>query len=141
MSFFHRLLLRLFGITQEEKPHTYNLNSDLQLRIADLAQQEQLSPEEFTEQLLSQALTQRETASEIWQRWLSLSRREQQVAALASLGYSNADIAIYLAVSIDTVKSHIRNIFNKFSVSSRKELGMLLAGWNFDNLLPPRYGG
>jgi len=141
MSFFHRLLLRLFGIAQEEKPHTYNLNSDLQLRIADLAQQEQLSPEEFTELLLSQALAQRETASEIWQRWLSLSQREQQVAALASMGYSNADIASYLAVSIDTVKSHIRHIFNKFDISSRKELGMLLAAWNFDNLLPPRSGG
>ena len=141
MSFFHRLLLRLFGISQEPKPHTYNLNADLQIRIADLAQQQQRSPEEITEQLLNQALNQQYAADETWLRWQSLSRREQQVAALASLGNTNAEIATYLNLAIDTVRSHIRSILVKFGVSSRKELGILLSGWNFDELLPPRSGG
>ena len=124
MSFYERLLY-LLGLAQAPTPHTYYLNSDLQLRIADLAQQEQRSPEEITEQLLSQALKQRASTDALWQRWQSLSPREQQVAALACLGYANAEIASQLGVSIETVKTHVRNSLLKFGVSSRKELGML----------------
>ncbi len=140
MSFLHRLLY-LLGIVQDPTPHTYNLNSDLHSRIADLAKQEQRTPEEVTEQLLSQALNQRYAATETWQRWLTLSRREQQVAALASFGYTNAEIATHLGVSIDTVRSHIRNVLVKFGVTSRKQLEILLSGWNFDELLPQSLGG
>jgi len=140
MSFLYRLLY-LLGIVQDPTPHTYNLNSDLHLRIADLAQQEQLTPEEITEQLLSQALHQRYAVSETWQRWLTLSRREQQVAALASFGYTNAEIATYLGISIDTIRSHIRNVLVKFGVTSRKQLEILLSGWNFNDLIPPSSGG
>jgi DNA-binding CsgD family transcriptional regulator len=140
MSFLQRLLY-LLGIAQDPTPHTYNLNSDLHIRIADLAQQEQLSPEEITEQLLNQALNQRYAAAETWQRWLTLTRREQQVAALASLRYTNAEIATHLGVSIDTIRSHIRNILVKFGVTSRKQLEMLLSGWNFGEIIPPNLGG
>jgi len=136
MSFLHRLLY-LFGILQDPTPQPYNLDTDLHLRIANLAQQEQRTPQEITRQLLNQALLQQEAADELWQRWQSLSPREQQVAALASLGYSNAEIARFLAVSIDTVKTHVSSILVKFGIRSRKELAMLLANWNFDNFLPP----
>ena len=139
MSFLDRLL-HLFGLKQEESPHTYNLNSDLQVHIAELAQQEQRSPEEITEQLVSQALHQRQFESDLWQRWNSLSPREQQVAALACQGYANGEIANQIGVSINTVKSHITNILSKFSVSNRRELALLLSAWDFSGWVPPRYG-
>ena len=139
MSFLDRLL-HLFGLQQESTPHMYNLNSDLQIRIADLAQQQQRSPEEITEQLLNQALNQRQSESDLWQRWNSLSPREQQVAALACLGHANGEIAELIGVSINTVKSHITNILAKFSVSNRRELAILLSKWDFSGWAPPRYG-
>lgn len=140
MSFLHRLLY-LFGYRQNSQPHTYNLNSNLHILIADLAQQEQRSPDEVAEQLLGQALHQRQLAGELWQCWQSLTPREQHVAALACLGYANIEIANELGVSIDTVKTHIRNILPKFAVGNRKELSLLLSSWDFKDYLPPRSGG
>lgn len=51
-----------------------------------------------------------------------LSRREIEVARLASKGYTNAQIAECLYISIETVKSHMNSIFEKLGISSRKEL-------------------
>ncbi|MEI7847018.1 MAG: LuxR C-terminal-related transcriptional regulator [Chloroflexota bacterium] len=130
MSFFQRLLY-LLGFLQAPTPHTYNLKSDIQLRIADLAQQEQRSPEELTEQLLSQALSQHDSANDLWQRWNSLSPREQQVAALTCLDYTNPQIAAILGLSVETIRTHSRNTQIKFNVNSKPALRVLLADWDF----------
>jgi hypothetical protein len=66
MSFWHRLLY-LFDLRPDPEPQTYNLNSDLHLIIADLAQREQRSTEEIAKQLLGQALRERQAAMELWQ--------------------------------------------------------------------------
>ena len=56
-----------------------------------------------------------------------LSRREIEVARLASKGYTNAQIAECLYISTETVKSHMNSIFEKLGLSSRKDLlGTLL---------------
>jgi DNA-binding CsgD family transcriptional regulator len=52
-----------------------------------------------------------------------LSRREKEVARLAAKGYTNAQIAEKLFISTETVKSHMNAIFEKFKITSRKELG------------------
>lgn len=51
-----------------------------------------------------------------------LSRREIEVARLASKGYTNAQIAECLYISTETVKSHMNSIFEKLKITSRKEL-------------------
>lgn len=51
-----------------------------------------------------------------------LSRREIEVARLASKGYTNSQIAECLYISTETVKSHMNSIFEKLEISSRKEL-------------------
>lgn len=50
-----------------------------------------------------------------------LSVREEQILALLSQGYSNKLIADKLDLSIDTVCSHLKHVFNKLHVSSRTE--------------------
>jgi LuxR family maltose regulon positive regulatory protein len=50
-----------------------------------------------------------------------LSHQEQQVLRLLVNDASNADIASSLVISPNTVKTHIRNLYRKLSVSSRKE--------------------
>ncbi|HKL86526.1 MAG TPA: helix-turn-helix transcriptional regulator [Treponemataceae bacterium] len=54
----------------------------------------------------------------------SLSRREIEVARLASKGLTNAQIADLLYISVATVKRHLSTIFQKLEVNSRRELAL-----------------
>jgi len=51
-----------------------------------------------------------------------LTPREIEITILIIKGYTNKDIASKLFVSPNTVKTHLRNIYNKFGVSKKKEL-------------------
>jgi DNA-binding CsgD family transcriptional regulator len=51
-----------------------------------------------------------------------LTEREQEVLQLILSGKSNRNIAESLVISESTVKTHARNIFSKYAVSSRAEL-------------------
>lgn len=51
----------------------------------------------------------------------SLSKRESEVLNLLTKGYSYKKIATELFVSIDTVGSHIKNIYSKLQVNSAPE--------------------
>lgn len=50
-----------------------------------------------------------------------LSRREQEVLEELARGYRYQEIADKLYVSIDTIRTHIRNIYEKLQVNSRVE--------------------
>jgi HD-GYP domain-containing protein (c-di-GMP phosphodiesterase class II) len=53
------------------------------------------------------------------ERPAGLSQREVEVLRLLARGYSNRDIATQLFVAPDTVKHHIRHIYDKTTVSTR----------------------
>lgn len=50
-----------------------------------------------------------------------LSRREQEILSLLSKGFRYKEIAAKLFLSIDTVRTHVRNIYEKLHVNSRSE--------------------
>jgi DNA-binding NarL/FixJ family response regulator len=50
-----------------------------------------------------------------------LSMREEQILMLLSQGHSNKMIAYKLELSIDTVCTHLKHVFNKLHVNSRTE--------------------
>lgn len=54
-----------------------------------------------------------------------LSPREKEVARLSARGYSNAQIAEELFISVETVKRHMATIFEKLGIESRRELKVL----------------
>ena len=51
-----------------------------------------------------------------------LTARESEVLERLQAGRSNAQIASELHVSVETVRTHVRSIFRKLGVSSRREL-------------------
>ena len=51
-----------------------------------------------------------------------ISIREKEVVSLVIQGKSNKDIADNLFISVNTVKTHIRNIYEKIGIKSRYEL-------------------
>jgi ATP/maltotriose-dependent transcriptional regulator MalT len=56
-----------------------------------------------------------------------LTKREREVATLASHGMSSREIASTLYVSIRTVDNHLRSAYEKLGISSRGDLGDALA--------------
>ena len=52
---------------------------------------------------------------------LAVSPREQEILDHLARGYRYKEIAEALSISIDTVRSHIRRIYEKLHVSSRTE--------------------
>jgi LuxR family maltose regulon positive regulatory protein len=58
-----------------------------------------------------------------------LSPQEQRVLRLLVAGCSNAEIAEALIVSSSTVKTHVRNIYHKLNVKSRKEAREIVRSW------------
>lgn len=59
---------------------------------------------------------------------LSLSQREAEVAQLAALGHSNAEMAKLLNITERTVRAHLSAIFEKFNVSDRLQLALKVHG-------------
>lgn len=51
----------------------------------------------------------------------SLSDRENEVLAWLSKGYSYQEIADHLFIAIDTVRTHIRNLYEKLQVRNKRE--------------------
>lgn len=54
-----------------------------------------------------------------------LSDREVEILRLVATGVSNKEIAVKLAISPNTVKVHLRNVFTKVGASSRTEAALI----------------
>jgi DNA-binding NarL/FixJ family response regulator len=57
---------------------------------------------------------------------LGLSRAEVAVARLVATGLTNREVANQLYVSVKTVEYHLRNIYLKLDITSRRTLTALL---------------
>jgi DNA-binding CsgD family transcriptional regulator len=56
-----------------------------------------------------------------------LTRREAEVADIAARGFTNEETARALGISPNTVKKYLRAIYAKLQISTRAELGTLMA--------------
>ena len=60
-----------------------------------------------------------------------LTDREKEILQLVATGITNREIAYQLTISVNTVKVHLRNVFNKLGAESRTEATMVAVreGW------------
>ncbi len=126
-----RRLLEVLGFRPPPEKRLFELDAVLAEYVRTLAEREQLRPDELASDLLSSGLAQRDQMQRAALIWRSLSPREQQVAALACLGYSNQQIGARLVITRDTVKTHMSNALHKYGVRNRSELRQVLEGWDF----------
>ena len=130
MSIWQRFLY-LIGLRPKPGPRYCELTESLHTTLSTLAGHEGRPENELLPDLLAAGLTQYHSTSKAWKQWLSLTPREKDVAALACLGYSNKQIADRQGVSLNTVKTQMRNAFAKFEVQNRNKLRQKLADWDF----------
>ena len=91
------------------------------LELLHLARSKGIAPD-FTGKLISAAMKDQPPGQTQGQPLLTpLTKRELELLALVAAGHSNKEIAIYLFISLGTVKRHTVNIFNKLDVKNRTE--------------------
>ncbi len=107
------------------------LKSEVGVELTRLAENEQRPLDELGNELLGFALDHRRDAEQYLDTWKSLTPREQEITALACLGYTNRHIAKRLMIVPDTVKTHLQNATRKFGLRSKLGLRTALADWDF----------
>ena len=110
---------------------TFHADQELLAAIQEAAQEQGRTEEEVWIEFAKAGHIQYLQTSEMEDHWDNLTEREQEVTALACMGYRNYEIAAALGISHETVKTHLQNIFTKFDIRSRKELRLVLRDWNF----------
>ena len=126
-----RKLLSLIGLRPIAAPRKYQVSESMQVTLTTLAQYEGRPEDDLIHDLLAAGLTQYYTSEDLLRKWAALTTREQDVAALACLGFTNREIAARLSIAPDTVKSRLQNVMKKFNIHKRTELRILMAGWDF----------
>lgn len=127
---FENFLTRLGYI----RPETFiEIDPDLIPLLTNIANKEGLSLSDTVHQLLSFAVGEHHFSDENLALWHTLTDREKETAAFTCLGYTNHAIAQKMVISPNTVKTHLRRILQKFDVSSKSELQLILASWDFSS--------
>jgi two-component system response regulator NreC len=129
MTIWQRIL-RALGYSPSSRL-AFHADEGLLQSLQTIAEREQRRTGEVAFELLSSALAQRQVDDVLVAHWRILSPREQQVAALTCLNFTNRQIAARLMITPETAKTHVRNVLRKFDLHSKAELRRALADWDF----------
>lgn len=99
--------------------------------LKQIAARTGVSRRQAAQDLLKNALVDRQVSEAHLSHWRALTPRQQQVAALACLNFTNRQIAARLSISPQTVKAHLRNLLQRFELHSKAELHQALEDWDF----------
>lgn len=127
MSILQRLRRWLNGSEQKTK-YSYTLGEIPKLRSTDSAAREN---EERLFDSLAFGPPPDITSNKLYQLWISLSPREQDVTALSCLKFTNKQIAARLGLSKETVRTYLEKAMIRLNVQSKADLRVLFANWDF----------
>jgi DNA-binding CsgD family transcriptional regulator len=66
-----------------------------------------------------------------------LTPRQREIATLAALGKTNAEIAFELGLSLNTIKVRLKQAFDRLGVDNRTELANMLRSQSIPDDVPP----
>ena len=89
----------------------------IELPVGSKVYADDLLPGEIA-RLVVESFRQRAKARD---EFVRLTTREEEVLVMLSKGYSNKEIADKIDLSVDTVRSHLKHIYEKMHVRSRAE--------------------
>ena len=101
MSIWQRLFGKI-GKHPTSGSRKYEISESLQVTLRTIAKHEGRPEDELLPDILEAGLTQYVSKDKLWNRWHSLTAREQGVVALACLGHTNREIGKHLSISHDT---------------------------------------
>jgi len=142
-SGFDFIFESIFNSRRRSSPNLLlHARGDQLAMLNDLAHEKGVRMEDLAMEMLGKEIVkQYQSTNDNVQNWESLSERQQEVAALACLSYTNAEIAKKLDISLETVKTHIKVILRKFKVRGRHQLRYILRNWDFSDFdFPPPSG-
>jgi DNA-binding CsgD family transcriptional regulator len=131
-------LTSLLRLRRSPRARYFELEQSLRTALVQRADREQRPEAEVRAEALAAGLAHLQNADWLKQCWDNLTPREQEVAALTCLGYTNRQMAVRMHVSVETIKTHITNMQAKFDLHGKAELRQALEGWNFDGWGPPQ---
>lgn len=118
-------LLPLFGVPERERAFLQLLESGKEMKeIASLLHISSKNAEPFRKQILLDHIlpyllrAQNDTAARLD---VSLTHREKEILTWVKDGKSTGEIASILKISQDTVKFHMKNVFQKLGATSRSQ--------------------
>lgn len=127
---------RLRKLLQKKKvsaSRKFDADQELLAAIKEVAQKQGRTEEEVWMEFARAGRDQFAEENDLAHCWdHELSDREQEVTALACMGYRNYEIAETLSISPETVKTHLQNTYTKFGIRSRNELRRALKDWRFE---------
>ena len=112
-SRLRKLLQKLKG----SDARAFHADQELLTAIQEAAQEQGRSEEEIWMDFARAGHDQYLQTSALEDRWDALTEREQEVTALACMGYRNYEIAETLGIAYETVKTHLQNIFTKRKIT------------------------
>jgi DNA-binding CsgD family transcriptional regulator len=126
-----KYLFSRLKIKRKREARWFQLDEPMLTELKDLAKREHRRVRDVEAELIEEGLAIMQAKQELIKKWKSLSPREQQVVALACRGYTYGQVALKLGISVETVKTHIRNTMNKIDVHGLGVLQKTFSGWDF----------
>lgn len=104
----------------------FEIDADLSAQLRHTARARAKTPQALAADLLTRGLQDETLRAQAQAALVALTPREQQVAWLTARGRTNRQIAETLVISLETVKTHVRHVLDKFGVRSKTDLRLLL---------------
>jgi DNA-binding NarL/FixJ family response regulator len=101
-------------------------DAELSAQLRHTARARAKTPQALAADLLTRGLQDETLRAQAEAALVVLTPREQQVAWLTARGRTNRQIAEALVISLETVKTHVRHVLDKFGVRSKTDLRLLL---------------